>query len=263
MKLIPGHRYTLLALCWLLVSVGRAQEPADSLTAATPDPRSSAVESQFSTLNPRPSALILPGSLIAVGVFGVNNGWVRGIRDDVREGMADLRGTHYCHIDDQLQYLPVIANIGLGLAGVEGRHSFRDRLCLTATSYLLMAGMVNSMKYTFREKRPDSSSRNSFPSGHTATVFMGAELVRTEYGTGYGIAAYTLATGVAFLRLYNDRHWVNDVLAGAGIGILSVRLAHWLLPWEQKMLGWDKNTQVSIVPTISSNDFGLALRAVW
>lgn len=246
MKLISGHRYILLALFILLSSICSAQEPADSLSHTF-----------------KPQSLILPGSLIAVGAFGVNNGWVRHIREDVREGMADLRGDHYIRIDDQVQYLPVIANIGLGLAGVEGRHSFRDRLCLTATSYLLMAGMVNSMKYTFREKRPDSSSRNSFPSGHTATVFMGAELVRTEYGTGYGIAAYTLATGVAFLRLYNDRHWVNDILAGAGIGILSVRLAHWLLPWEQKVLGWDKNTQVSIVPTVSNNDFGLALRAVW
>ena len=216
-----------------------------------------------STFHLQPKSLILPGSLIAVGAFGVNNGWFRGLRNDVREGMADLRGTHYCHIDDQLQYLPVIASIGLGLAGVKGRHPLREQLALTATSFVLMGGMVKGTKLLFREKRPDSNTRNSFPSGHTARAFMGAELVRTEYGTGYGIAAYTLATGVAFLRLYNDRHWVNDVIAGAGIGILSVRLAHLLLSFERRLLGWDEDTQVAIVPTVSSNDFGLALRAVW
>lgn len=53
-------------------------------------------------------------------------------------------------------------------------------------------------------------------SGHTATVFIGAELVRIEYGGWYGAGAYTIATGVAFMRMYNGRHWLHDVVAGAG-----------------------------------------------
>lgn len=103
--------------------------------------------------------------------------------------------------------------LGLGLIGVKCRHSFKERVAVGLASYLAMTAIVNAMKYTVREKRPDSSARNSFPSGHTATVFTGAELVRMEYGLGIGIAAYTVATGVAFPRLYNGRHWLNDVLA--------------------------------------------------
>ena len=76
----------------------------------------------------------------------------------------------------------------------------------------------------------------SFPSGHTATAFTGAELVRSEYGLGIGIAAYGVAAGVALLRLYNERHWVGDVLFGAGIGILSARIGYWMLPLWQKWL---------------------------
>ena len=53
---------------------------------------------------------------------------------------------------------------------------------------------------------------------------MGAELVRMEYGGWYGIGAYTIAVGVGFMRMYNGRHWLHDVVAGAGVGILSARV---------------------------------------
>ena len=39
--------------------------------------------------------------------------------------------------------------------------------------------------------------------------------------SGYAIAAF-----VAGSRLYNNRHWVADVVAGAGFGILSVELSY-------------------------------------
>ena len=90
---------------------------------------------------------------------------------------------------------------------------------------------------------------------------MGAELVRQEYGTWPGVAAYTVATGVAFLRIYNDRHWLNDVIAGAGIGILSAQAAYWLLPLERRLLGWDKNrdSALTVVPFTDGHNYALAL----
>lgn len=39
-------------------------------------------------------------------------------------------------------------------------------------------------------------------------------------------SGYALALFVAGSRLYNNRHWVADVVAGAGFGILSVELAY-------------------------------------
>jgi membrane-associated phospholipid phosphatase len=89
---------------------------------------------------------------------------------------------------------------------------------------------------------------------------MGAELARQEYGWGYGIAAYTVAAGTAFLRLYNDRHWLNDVVAGAGIGILSAQAAYWLLPLERKLLKWDSTTApLTIIPFTDGRSASLAL----
>lgn len=124
--------------------------------------------------------------------------------------------------------------------------------------------LVNGTKYFVDEKRPDSSAQNSFPSGHTATVFMGAELVRSEYGIGYGIGAYLVAGGVAFLRLYNDRHWLNDVVAGAGFGILSARIGYWLLPVNRKLFRLDKKKSATVIATSpfyqpDNHAFGAAL----
>lgn len=202
--------------------------------------------------------LILPGSLITVGSVGIA---CPGINNTVKRGMDKMRGSNYFRADDYVQFLPVVAYAGLGLVGVKSRHSFKERLVVGLTSYIVMAAMVNGVKYTVHEKRPDSSARNSFPSGHTATVFTGAELVRMEYGIGIGIAAYTIATGVAFLRLYNGRHWLNDVVAGAGIGILSARIGYWMLPLYRKWFRWDKkagNPVVGFSPSYNVEDRALS-----
>lgn len=213
--------------------------------------------------------LILPTSMIAVGVFGVYNGAFRKLDNSVRDGMNSLRGNHYFHADDYLQYLPAATYLTFGSIGVKGKHSLKERAVVEATAYIAMAAIVNAGKYSFREKRPDSNAHNSFPSGHTATVFTGAELMREEYGLGLGIASYTVATGVAFLRLYNDRHWLNDVIAGAGIGILSARIGYWMLPLYRRWFHWDTDAAnkkaMAVVPSYDyvSNSVGLNMVLVF
>ena len=206
----------------------------------------------------RPQKLILPTSLILIGSLNICNDWVNNA---VRDEMTNLRGNQFFRADDQIQYLPVISFVGLGAIGVDSQHSFKERLIVTATSYLAMGVMVNTVKYTVNEKRPDSSARNSFPSGHTATAFMGAELVRMEYGNAYGLGMYAIASGVAFLRLYNDRHWFNDVIAGAGVGILSTRIGYWLLPMNQKLFKIDKkgSSTIAIKPSYDYQNQALGL----
>ena len=178
--------------------------------------------------------LIVPTSLIAVGSWGISNGWFCSVKKQFRDELYNLRGEHRCKIDDYVQYLNILSGVFIGEIGVKSQHPFRERFAVGATAYATMGVLVNVLKVSAGEKRPDSDRNNSFPSGHTATAFMGAEIVRAEYGAKWGLAAYTLASSVAFLRLYNDRHWLNDVLAGAGIGILSARIGYWLLPVERK-----------------------------
>mgnify|MGYP003199246539 CR=1 FL=1 len=64
----------------------------------------------------------------------------------------------------------------------------------------------------------------SFPSGHTATAFMTATMLTKEYGhisPWIGIGAYSVATATGLMRMANNKHWLSDVLTGAGIGILA------------------------------------------
>lgn len=110
--------------------------------------------SEISTMDYKfkPKRLILPASLVAVGAFGVCNGWMNNIKEDVKDGLADMRKDCYFHADDYIQYLPVAAHLGLGKLGVKAKHSFGERIAAAATSYLVMTAIVNSVKYTSSRK---------------------------------------------------------------------------------------------------------------
>lgn len=176
---------------------------------------------------PAASSVVLMG---AGGLFAYNP-TVHGLAEDLRDAVvtADLPKLHF---DDYIQYLPAAAPIALNLCGLKSRHSLGRMAMLEGGSYLLGAGWLWAGKYGFGILRPDNSKHNSFPSGHTFFSFTGAEILRREYGEDYpwiAVAGYTVATVVALMRIYNNRHWAGDVLAGAGLGILSVTLVYWAL----------------------------------
>lgn len=135
-----------------------------------------------------------------------------------------------------IQYVPVAMDFGLGLAGVKSRHNFLDRLVMGGMAYVSETILVNGIKLAVNETRPDGTANNSFPSGHTATAFTGAELTRIEYGWGWGGGAYGIAAATGALRIVHNRHWWWDCVAGVGIGILSAHIANWLMPPVQTLL---------------------------
>lgn len=113
--------------------------------------------------------------------------------------------------------------LGLGGAAVAATWSHSDNEGLkqglkTAGATLLA---VEVLKVLVQEERPDGSDNKSFPSGHTALAFAAATYFDKRYGheyrqyvpVMYGLAALT---GVA--RVQADKHYVQDVLAGAAIG---------------------------------------------
>lgn len=60
----------------------------------------------------------------------------------------------------------------------------------------------------------------SFPSGHSATAFAIAAVIATSYKQTIWVpvVCYTLASGVALSRVYDNEHWASDVLVGSVIG---------------------------------------------
>ena len=134
------------------------------------------------------------------------------------------------HLDDYMQYAPAAVMLGMKAAGVQSRSSWGRMLVSDAFSALLMGGVVNTLKQTTNVERPDGSNKHSFPSGHTTTAFMTATMFTKEYGhksPWVGVGAYSVATATGLMRMANNKHWLSDVLTGAGIGILSTEVGYY------------------------------------
>lgn len=163
-------------------------------------------------------------------------------------------------IDDYIQYAPAIGIYALDIAGIKAKHNFRDRTIIMATSHLILCATVQTMKHTINVKRPDGSNQKSFPSGHTGTAFVGAHILLREYGEvspWIGIGGYAIATTTGALRVINKKHWVSDVVTGAGIGILTAEIGYLLLPTIHQLFGIKSANKNIITPTIENNAYGL------
>lgn len=179
----------------------------------------------------KPSFYLRRGALIGSGLV-VGGGLLMWHDYDFRQLRNETIPTFRYHYDDYLQYSPVAIMLGLKAFGLESRSSWGRMLTADAFSVATAAIIVNSIKYTKIRYRPDGSNKKTFPSGHTATAFLCAALLNKEYGLTVspwiGIGGYALATITAVSRTLNNKHWVSDLLAGAGIGILSVELGYYI-----------------------------------
>lgn len=130
----------------------------------------------------------------------------------------------YQYPETYLQYTPAVFMLVAGALGAESEHDFSYRLLNTACVYAAQSLVVYPLKWTVDERRPDGSAWNSFPSGHTAATFAGAEMIRLEYGNLWGGVFYTGALFTGVMRVAHQRHWWWDVAAGAVIGVACAHL---------------------------------------
>lgn len=207
-------------------------------------------------------SILAPSILIGYGIIGIESDYLKGFNAEIKEEVNENIDQKLT-IDDFIQYLPAASVYGLNVIGIEGKHDFKERSIILATSYLLVSGTVLGLKTVTHVERPDGSSYNSFPSGHTATAFAGAEFLWQEYkdqSIWYGVSGYIIATGTGLFRIYNDRHWFTDVAAGAGIGILCTKTAYWLYPRIQEMLfKKETTTAVEMAPFYNGKQYGIGL----
>ena len=96
------------------------------------------------------------------------------------------------------------------------------------------------------------TARTSLPSGHTVSAFSVASVfaARSE-SPAVGIAAYSLASGVAMQRIYGDKHWASDVFAGAVLGVAVGRAV-------VKSAGTKKEKTAYLLPVITPGYAGAA-----
>jgi PAP2 superfamily len=206
-------------------------------------------------------SLIIPVSFITYGIIAQGNNGLRQLDISTRNTINTNHPDYKTKIDNYLQFVPAVSVYALNAFGVKGKNNLRDRTMIYALSTIISTGIVTPLKHITNVTRPDGSSDNSFPSGHTTTAFANAEFLRIEYkdvSPWYGIAGYAMAATTGTLRVYNNRHWVSDVVAGAGLGILSTKLAYWIYPSIKRKIFKNKSMNAMLMPYYQSGAGGVA-----
>jgi hypothetical protein len=207
-------------------------------------------------------SLIIPTTLIGYGIVGIENDGLKLFNSQIKEEINENIDEKFT-IDDFSQYASFLSVYSLNAIGIKGKNNFKNRTIVLGTAYLIMGTTVTGLKKLTVIERPDGTGKTSFPSGHTATAFMGAEFLFQEYkdvSIWYGISGYLVATGTGFFRMYNDRHWFTDVMTGAGIGILSTKIAYWIHPFLKRTFFKEKEKiNGAVIPFYNGKEFGLGL----
>lgn len=138
---------------------------------------------------------------------------------------------------DVLQVALPALGAGVAVAGSDWEGA--GQLLRSGSSSL---ALTLALKYSIDAERPNGAGE-SFPSGHTALAFAGASFLTRRYGLRVGLPALGAASFVAWSRVHTRDHHVRDVVAGAGISILSTLLLVQPLPDGLELLpsagdGW-------------------------
>jgi hypothetical protein len=204
---------------------------------------------------------IVPVALIGYGFAALHLDALADLSESVHEETWDDHPHRQTTIDNYLQYAPAVAVYLLNIAGVKGEHNFVDRSMILIMSNVIMEGFVSTTKSLTHQLRPNGEGYLSFPSGHTAEAFVSATFLYEEYknvSPWIGVGGFLVAGTVGALRIYNDKHWLHDVIAGAGFGIASTEFSYWLYPILKRSLFKKSSGNKMIVPVMENHGLGLA-----
>jgi hypothetical protein len=200
---------------------------------------------------------ILPVSLIVAGV-ALEAGT---IKEDIQEAFPRTN----TDIDDYLQWAPAVVMYSADIFTSKHKNNVFNQTKYLLISELATAGITQILKKATHVTRPNGGDL-SFPSGHTSNAFANATVLFHEYRDYNNIVAgsgYLFATTTGILRITNNRHWITDVLAGAGIGILITNIVYYIEPFKDwdpfRLAGKDKLT---ILPDIDAlnNSYCMSIR---
>ena len=219
-------------------------------------------EIQKSKLNYK--SLIIPAVFIGYGVAGLTMNNLKQLNISTKVEINEHQPTPI-KLDNYTQYAPAVMVYALNAVGIKGKHNLRDRTIIYASSQLIVAAFTMPLKYLVKEERPDRSNTLSFPSGHAATSFSSAQFMFREYKDSnfwLSLSGYPFAIFTGVYRMLNDKHWLGDVVAGAGFGILSTELAYWLFPKIDNLLrgknkGKNSLSSTMIMPFYQNKTVGI------
>jgi len=134
-------------------------------------------------------------------------------------------------------YFPVLLLGMYGVGRISGHRKLEHSALMGARSLLVSTAIYTPIKGLVRRNRPANTTDHldfrapftpdftSFPSGHTNTAFTVATSLALEYKhtKWVPVLAYSVATLTGISRVYQNRHWLSDVLVGAFIGHFTAK----------------------------------------
>jgi len=200
----------------------------------------------------------IPIGLMTVGIILNNTSFENDRQLDLRR---NLREGFSSTLDDIFQFTP-IGQMYLGdILGFQAQNHWFDQTKYLLFSNILSASLTFSLKRIINKDRPDGG-QFAFPSGHTTAAFTNAGVFYYEFkdhSPFLSLSSFLFAGGTGTLRMLNNRHWLSDVLMGAGIGLFSVQLIYHLKPFKN-FNPFKKKNKVLLIPNISGDELGFYFR---
>jgi len=179
----------------------------------------------------KPTALIAPGVLLIYGGLKPVINAIRELDNKIMGNVQENYPDFHTNADDYLMWAPSASVYAMDAFHVKTRHNFKEHLILDAGSVIVTGALGFGMRKISEHIDAYKSKNTQFPSGHTANAFRGAEIVHQELKASHPVisyAGYVVATCVGIMRIYNKNHFLSEVVAGAGLGILSTKLTYWV-----------------------------------
>lgn len=161
---------------------------------------------------------------------------------------------------------PVVLLGGFYVYGLAAKKSLPRQVAMAGVQAFIMTGITTQIiKELTHRHRPNQDSipnprlwegpftgweYTSFPSGHTSTAFAIATLISSVYRdkVWVGVLSYGIATGVAWSRMYDNKHWASDVFIGAALGFAIGKTVYHVMKGNNNIsLGISSNGGISLV----------------
>lgn len=198
---------------------------------------------------------ILPLAFIGVGILLNQSQLERNFQENLRTKVGN---DFEFSVDDYAQYVPIAEMYIADLAGVRSKNHWFDQSKYLFISNLISASITQGLKNIMLKTRPNGG-RFSFPSGHATFAFTNATVVYNEFRQSSPLLAYSsyaFAITTASFRMINNKHWLSDVLVGAGIGIIVTNLVYYFEPLKN-FNPFKKSKNITFVPVIENDNYGL------
>lgn len=197
---------------------------------------------------------IVPLVLITGGLVLNNSHAEKKLQTNLRNRVGN---NFHLPVDDFIQFAPAVEIYLADLAGMKSKNHWFDQTKYLFFSNVISLSITTGLKYALHKTRP-SGDTYSFPSGHTTFAFTNATVLYNEFSdTSPWVATsgFFFAATTGTFRMLNNRHWLSDVLVGAGIGMAATSLVYYLKPLKN-FNPFKKVKNVIFLPQFDTSQYG-------